>query len=168
MCPSLVLALLLLRNPLFNVWQYATGSPGIDYFILWSVPHALKTHALANIYAPDSQRDMASVLISESSSPQVSEAQRGATAINMRLYHNRVAVTGSPLVYALVGLTATGAYDKDLSRFTVASWLCFLGATLHLLSLRAGWRSRLLVSSRIDDNIFTTIQERCSATQHPQ
>jgi hypothetical protein len=128
--PSLVLALLLLLNPLFNVWQYATGSPGIDFFILWSVPHVLKTNAVPNIYAHDSQRDMASVLINESWSPQVSDAQRQATAINMQLYDNRVDVTGSPLVYALAGLTASGAYEKDLSRFTVASWLCFLGATL--------------------------------------
>lgn len=129
-CPSLVLALLLLLNPLFNVWQYATGSPGIDFFTLWSVPHVLKTNAVPNIYAPDSQRDMASVLINESSLPQVSDTQRQATAITAQLYDNRVDVTGSPLVYALVGLTASGAYEKDLSRFTVASWLCFLGATL--------------------------------------
>ncbi|MFI5353005.1 MAG: glycosyltransferase 87 family protein [Candidatus Binatales bacterium] len=128
--PSLVLALLLLLNPLFNVWQYATNSPGIDFFTLWGVPHVLKTNAVPNIYAADSQRDMASVLISESSSPQVSDAQRQATAITAQLYDNRVDVTGSPLVYALVGLTAGGAYEKDLSRFTVASWLCFVGATL--------------------------------------
>jgi hypothetical protein len=128
--PALVLAVLLLLNPLADVWQYATRSAGIDYFVLWSVPHVLKTNPIANIYAPDDQREMASVLIGESSSPQVSQAQRRATAINMQLDDNRVAVTESPLVFALVGLTAGGAYDKDLSRFTIASWLCFLGAML--------------------------------------
>jgi Glycosyltransferase family 87 len=119
-----------LLNPLADFWQYATRSAGIDYFVLWSVPHVLKTNPIANIYAPDDQREMASVLIGESSSPQVSQAQRRATAINMQLDDNRVAVTESPLVFALVGLTAGGAYDKDLSRFTIASWLCFLGAML--------------------------------------
>jgi hypothetical protein len=133
--PSLVLALLLLLDPLFTVWHYATRSSGIDFFILWSVPHVLKTHAVPNIYAPEGQRDIASVLISESSSPQVSETQRQATAINMRLYDNRVPAIDSPLVFALVGLTASGAYDKDLSRFTVVSWLCFVGATLILCQL---------------------------------
>ena len=128
--PSLALALLLLLNPLFSVWQYATRSPGIDFFILWSVPHVLKTHAVPNIYAPDGQRDIASALISESSSPQVSELQRVATNINMQLYGNRVPAIDSPLVFALVGLTASGAYDKDLTRFTIASWLCFVGAAL--------------------------------------
>jgi hypothetical protein len=127
--PSLLLALLLLLNPIFNVWQYATRGSGIDFFILWSVPHVLKTKTVANIYAPDGQQEIASVLISESSSPQVSQARRTATAINLQLYDNRVSVTGSPLVYALVGLTASGAYDKDLRRFAVASWICFLGAT---------------------------------------
>ncbi len=129
-CTSLVLALLLLLNPFFSAWQYATRSPGIDYFMLWSVPHVLKMRAVANIYAPDSQRDMASVLISESSSPQVSEVQRKATAINMQLYENRLPVVGSPLVLALVGLTASGAYDKDLIRFAITSWLCFILATV--------------------------------------
>jgi hypothetical protein len=135
MCPSLLLAILLLLNPVFNVWQYATRSPGIDYFILWSVPHVLKTQAVANIYARDSERDIAAVLIGESSLPQVSQTQRNATAINMQLYDNRVSVTGSPLIYAIVGLTSSGAYDKDLRRFMVASWLCFVGATLILCRL---------------------------------
>ncbi len=135
MCPSLLLAILLLLNPVSNVWQYATHSPGIDYFILWSVPHVLKTTFVQNIYARDGQQDMASVLIGESSAPQVSQTQRNATAINMQLYDNRISVTGSPLVYALVGLTSSGAYDKDLRRFMVASWLCFVGATLILCRL---------------------------------
>jgi hypothetical protein len=132
---SLMLAVLLSLNALFNFWQHTTGSSGIDFFVLWSIPHVRKTKAVSNIYAFDSQRDMASVLITESSSPQVSQAQREATAINMQLNDNRVAVTGSPLVYALVGLTASGAYEKDLSRFRVASWLCFLGAMLILCRL---------------------------------
>jgi hypothetical protein len=133
--PSLVLALLLLVNPLFNVWQYATRTPGVDFFTLWSVPHVLKANAVSNIYAADSQRQMASVLIGESSSPNASDAQRQATAITTQLYDNRLDVTGSPLVYALVGLTASGAYEKDLRRFAVTSWLCFLAATLILSRL---------------------------------
>ncbi len=133
---SLILALLLSLNALFQFWQYAaTQSSGIDFFVLWSIPHVLKTKALANIYAPDSQRDMASVLMTESSSPQVSKAQREATTTNLQLDNNRVAVTGSPLVYALVGLTASGAYETDLSRFRVVSLLCFLGAILILCRL---------------------------------
>jgi len=134
-CPSLILAVLLLVTALFNFWQYATRSPGIDFFVLWSVPHVCKTKAVANIYAPDSQRDMASVLITESSSPHVSQAQREATAINMHLNDNRVDAIGSPLVYALVGLTASDAYERDLGRFRAASLLCFLGATLILCRL---------------------------------
>jgi hypothetical protein len=128
--PSLLLALLFLLNPLFNVWQYATRRPGIDFFILWSVPHVLKSKPVANIYTHDGQREIASVLINESSSPEVSQVQRQATAVNMQLYDNRVSVTGSPVVYALVGLNSSGNYEKDLSRFTVASWLCFAMATL--------------------------------------
>lgn len=129
-CPSLVLALLLLLNPISNFWQYATRSAGIDYLVFWSVPHVLKTMDVANIYAGDGERKIASVLLSESSSPQTSQAQRKATEIDMRLGEDRVAITASPLLYALVGMTASGAYDKDLRRFAVASWLCFLGATL--------------------------------------
>lgn len=89
------MAVLLLLNALFNFWQYATRSSGIDFFILWSVPHVCKTKAVANIYAPDSQGDMASVLITESSSPQVSRAQREATATNMHLNDNRLDAIGS-------------------------------------------------------------------------
>jgi hypothetical protein len=132
---SLVFAILLLLNVLFNFWQNATRSSGIDFFVLWSIPHVQKTRAVANIYAPESQRDMASVLIAESLSPQISQAQREATTINMQLNDNQVAITGSPLVYALVGLTAGGAYERDLSRFRVASWLFFLGAMLILCRL---------------------------------
>ena len=128
--PALVLALLLLLNPLSEVWQYATRSAGIDYLLFWSVPHVLKTMDIANIYARDGEREIASVLIGESSLPQVSQAQRKATEIDMRLDESRVAITMSPLIFALVGMTAGGAYDKDLRRFTIASWLCFLGATV--------------------------------------
>ena len=128
--PSLVLALLLLLNPISNVWQYATRSAGIDYLVFWSVPHVLKTTDVANIYAGDGEREIASVLIGESSSPQVSQAQRRATAINMQLYDNQVPAMDSPLAFALIGLTASGVYEKDLRRFTVASWLCFLVATI--------------------------------------
>jgi hypothetical protein len=128
--PSLLLALLFLLNPVFNVWQYATRGYGIDYFALWSVPHVLQTKVVANVYTHDGQYEIASALIGESSSSHVSKAQRQATAINTQLYQDRVVVTGSPLLLALVGLTSSGDYDKDLSRFTVASWLCFVGATL--------------------------------------
>ena len=134
-CTSLMLAVLLLLNVLFNFWQYATSSPGIDFFVLWSVPHVWKTSAVANIYAPDNQKEMGSVLITESSSPQVSQAQREATAINMSLNDDRVDAIGSPLAYTLIGLTASGAYEKDLSRFRAASLLCFLGATIILCRL---------------------------------
>jgi len=132
---SLMLAFLLSLNAVFNFWQHDAHSSGIDFFVLWSIPHVWKTKAVANIYAADGQRDIASVLITESSSPQVSTAQREATAINMQLNDNRMAVTGSPLVYALVGLTASGIYEKDLSRFRFASFLCFLGGMLILCRL---------------------------------
>src|ERR1700688_398162 len=158
--PSFLLALLLLVSLLFNVWQYTTISPRFDFLVLWGVSHVLKKEAVTNIYAPDGQRAMASALISESSSPTVSDAERQAIAINAQLDGNRLNARGSPLVYALIGLTATGDYEKDRNHFTIASWLCFLGAMLiFCLTLQFSPVSTLLIVALFSSSFAALVQD---------
>jgi hypothetical protein len=60
---ALAIALLLLANAAVGRWNYVNAALNIDYFTLWSVPHALSSRTLSsgaapNIYLPETQRDI--------------------------------------------------------------------------------------------------------------
>src|ERR1700741_2373376 len=77
---SVILALLLLVHVGWIVWPSATNMATIDFLTFWSVPHAPSRKPIANIYSPDSQRDIASLAVKEARSPDASELQQQTTA----------------------------------------------------------------------------------------
>lgn len=62
---SLLLALLLLTNTLYDRWQHAVSTPAQDFFILWSVPRALTANPSIRLYTDAGERAMASTLKAE-------------------------------------------------------------------------------------------------------
>lgn len=96
----------------------------VDYLTLWAVPQTLASAPDRNFYSPDNQRLMATAARSGAASG--SRAHQLAMTVSDGFYQGRIDATGSPLAYALVGLTSTGDYDDDLDRFTIASLIAFV------------------------------------------
>ena len=137
---ALAIAVLLLVNAAVGRWNYANVALNIDYFTLWSVPHALSTSGLAgaitpDIYLPEIQRSMGSILREEAQSATVTPAQARVTTITSSLYDGRVDATGTPFTYALVGLFSTGDFERDAWRFQLFSLTCFVLAMTVLCRL---------------------------------
>jgi hypothetical protein len=137
---SLALALLLLMGIAAGRWTYMADALDIDYFTLWSVPHALTAKPFAHgrtpdIYDADVQRSLGSVLIEEAQAPSASPVQSRATAITSSLYGNRVDATGSPFAYGMTGLLSSGDFARDAWRFQLVSLVCFVGAIVALCRL---------------------------------
>ena len=133
--PPLFLALLLLVLSLFNHWQCAVTTPTTDFFTFWGVPLVLRSNPVTNIYDAENQRAIASALIEKAASPEISQKQKLATDITSRFYDRRVDATGSPFLYALVGILSTGDYEKDQRLFIILCFLCFIAAILLLCYL---------------------------------
>ena len=132
---SVILALLLLVHVGWIVWQSATNMPTIDFLTFWSVPHALSRKPIANIYSLDSQRDMASLTVTEARSPTATELQRQATAKITQLYGDRIDATGTPLLYTAIGWLSSGNFERDQKRFVFVCTLCLVLSMLVLKSV---------------------------------
>jgi hypothetical protein len=132
---ALPLASLVLAYALFDRWEFAVHTPTIDFFTFWSVPHSLSSDPVTNIYEPDGQRQLAIPLLREAESLPESDNQRRATIITARLYGGRVDVTGSPLLYSLVGWLSSGEYDHDQQRFLAISLISFVASIVLLCRL---------------------------------
>ncbi len=136
--PALALALLLLTHVLLVQWQRTAKSPMIDFYTLWSVPRALAIQPVDNIYAPSGQRQMASLLRQQATRSGISPSQQAAMDITSQLYQDRIDATGSPLIYATVGLLATGNYPLDRALFATLALACSI-SSLALLCLIVGY-----------------------------
>jgi hypothetical protein len=105
---------------------HATDTISVDYFTLWAVPATLSSVPDRDIYSHDNQRAMATAARAKATADTTSPAHKLVMGVSDQLYEGRIDATGSPLVYALVGLTSTGRYDDDLDRFTIASFIAFV------------------------------------------
>jgi hypothetical protein len=134
--PSFILTLLLLMSTMVFRWQASVGAPTIDFFTAWAVGQSLKNNPHANIYASETQRQMASVLQRNASLPDASMQQKLASSITSQLYANaKGQVTGSPFFYATLSLFSTGHYETDRIHFIVCSFLFFIAAIVLLCYL---------------------------------
>jgi len=129
---SLILAFLLLVHVGWIVWKSATNMPTIDFLTFWSVSHALSRRPIVNIYSPDSERDMASLAVTEARSPNASDLQRQATANVTQLYAGRIDATGTPFLYTAIGWLSSGNFGTDQKRFVFVCTLCLVLSMLVL------------------------------------
>jgi hypothetical protein len=134
--PEALAFLLLVHSALF-AWQYATQTPMVDFFVFWSVPHALSIKPVANIYTEEARHEMGAEMAAEAQAPSTQEVQRQATYANMQdsLHAGRVDSRGSPFLYTLIGLMSSGDYEADQKRFAIISGLCLAAAVAMLCYL---------------------------------
>ena len=123
------LAALMLLAALLHMSRRIGAQPTVDFFNLWSVPHALAARDIGNIYDHDDQRIMADALRHEATLSSASTAQRRTTAITAELYSGRVDALGSPVIYALVSALSSGTYERDQRRFV---WLLLCSFVLSM------------------------------------
>ena len=133
----MVLAILLLANAAVARWTYTKAALDIDYFTLWSVPHAVArlppAAQVPDIYTSAVQRDMGALLLEEARGLPRDSPQVRATQITASLYDGRVDATGTPFVYAIVGLLSSPDFAGDAAVFQFVSAVCFLIALGLLL-----------------------------------
>lgn len=158
--PAIALAALLVLHTALVVWPFAANSAAVDFFTFWSVPHAKSAVPSADIYSPDAQRAIASRLSSEAQSGAASRTQRRGTALLRELYGDRVDVTGSPLLYALVAGISGDSFEADAPRFMAFS-LIALGISVLLLCrvLEFGAVATLLFLAIIASNFSPVISD---------
>ena len=133
--PAILISLLLLLLSLLNHWQYAVTTPTTDFFTCWGIQLAYRSNPVENIYNAEDQRTLASVLIKKIEPWKSSKKLQVAEDLTSRFYDHRIGASGSPLLYALVGILSTGDYEKDQRNFTALCFLCFLAAMLLLCYL---------------------------------
>jgi len=130
-----ILALLLLVHAGWFVWESITSTTTIDFFMQWSVPHALARKPITNFYSEAGQRDIASVAMLEAASPGASRAQQQATEDVIRLNDGRIDAIGTPFLYTVFGSLSSGDFRTDQKRYMVACVLCLSLAILVLGNL---------------------------------
>jgi hypothetical protein len=132
---TMLLLILVLVHVGWIVWKSATNMPTIDFLTFWSVPHSLSRQPIANIYSPEAEREMGSLVLSDSQSPNASNLQRTAAARVMQLYAGRIDVTGTPFLYTAIGWLSSGKFDTDQKRFVSVCGLCLALSVLLLGSI---------------------------------
>jgi hypothetical protein len=133
--PSVIAAFLLLLHVGWVVSMSASNTPTVDFFTFWSVSHTLSRAPVANVYSPDNQRKIASVLVAEAQSSETSDLQRQATADVVHLYGGRIDVTGTPLLYMAIGGLSSGNFQTDQKRFEFVCASCLVLSMLILKHL---------------------------------
>ena len=127
---SVILASLLLIHTGWNVWRTATNTPAIDFFTFWSVPHARAQQPIADIYSTEGQNEMGQAMAVEARAHPPWILQRQATGAVLQLYGGRIDVTGSPLLYTVIGWISSGDYETDQRRFVL---LCTTSLAISVL-----------------------------------
>ncbi|NJL59845.1 MAG: DUF2029 domain-containing protein [Desulfobacteraceae bacterium] len=110
-------------------------NPIIDYFTAWSVPKALSVTNVANIYTSEDQKALGDVIRQHAESPLSSPHQVSASKTVTELYDGRIDATGTPFIYAVIGLSATGDYAKDRRNYIIFCLICFMLSLLILCRL---------------------------------
>lgn len=133
--PILWLTILLAANSILLYGYKIFENPLIDYFTAWSVPKALSVTKAADIYTPEDQKVLGDVIRQLAESPLSSPHQVSATKTIMELYEGRIDATGTPFVYAVIGLFSTGDYAEDRRNYIVCCLICFILSLLILCRL---------------------------------
>lgn len=131
----LLLTLLIAANSILFYGYKIFENPLIDYFTAWSVPKALSVTKAADIYTPEDQKALGDVIRQLAESPTASLHQTSATKTIMELYDGRIDATGTPFIYALIGLSASGDYAKDRRNYIIICLICFMVSLLILCRL---------------------------------
>lgn len=107
----------------------------IDYFSFWAVPHIVFTYPVNNFYETKDQNYMYQILKDMASLPESSFKQQLATKGLSMFHYDTLYATASPVLYTVIGLLSSGAYDSDQHIFLVVCFVSFIISILLLCNL---------------------------------
>jgi hypothetical protein len=119
---SIALAALLLA---YGSQAWRSPSPR-DFYQFWVPGQAVERLELGNVYSPEDRRRMADFFIADarqSGSPPYLAAARS---------RQRLELAGTPLLYSVFALTASGDFDRDYARFRWLSLAAYAGSLVAL------------------------------------
>ena len=134
--PIFAIGILLILDSGFNAWRHATGQRGTDYFVAWSVSQGLKNGPMVNLYTQEGRHELADRMKRLAYQQEASDRQRAVTKHVLSLYGGKIDTTGTPFLYAAIGMLSTGNYDQDYQNFVVLSlcaFVCSISIQCYLL-----------------------------------
>ena len=116
--PVLWAGILLTTYTLAGAWDYGRQYTGIDFYQQeWIVPRAVVEFGITDIYSDAGRRRMEQVFRDKATREEVGELhQRVARSIHTP-DRKQIDVTGTPLMYAVFRLFASGDYDRDFHAY---------------------------------------------------
>jgi hypothetical protein len=113
-------------------WQWAEAARSIDFFTVWSVPKVAAQRPGIDFYDEERRSALGRELRRAARARDVPPRLRAATESSLSINRGKLDATGSPFLYALVGLLSGGDYDVDRRRFLAVSLACLVAAVLLL------------------------------------
>jgi hypothetical protein len=124
----LPLSIVLALCGLYTRWQHADAARSIDFFTVWSVARVAVQRPGIDFYDEEQRsalgRDLRRAARARSVPPRLRASMESSLSIN----REKLDATGSPFLYALVGLLSSGDYDVDRRRFLAVSLGCLVMA----------------------------------------
>lgn len=127
--------LLIVESAVFSS-RWGINNPGIDFFTFWSVSQSIKNNPTADYYSDQGRQELGEEIWRLANEQDVRVKQRTATNHVLRIYDGKVDTTGTPLMYAAVGILSAGNYDRDHRNFILLSLIAFvisIGIQCHFL-----------------------------------
>jgi hypothetical protein len=127
---------------LLRAWEYAEPSAGMDFYQFWLAGQELASSESPRLYQIEGHQSLGVESVRRARrSPEDSRTRRASD-----YWGTNLLLTGSPLLYSFFGLTGSGEYDRDLSRYKIFSLIAGAGSCLVLCHLFGYSRVRSLVA----------------------
>ena len=130
--PLLLIALLIAASSLAGRWQASGRVSGRDFLHYWAVPHVMSLQRLDNIYSVTGREEIDRVLMREAALPDISERQKVATAMSLRIDEGVIDTIATPFLFSVFGLFSSGDYERD---YRIYAFVCLICYTLAIITL---------------------------------
>lgn len=131
--PILFLVLVLCSVGVY--WQKTLSYPPIDFCTQWAAAQKATPHQPSNIYTDEVQRELGDRLWVTARKQNSSQILQESSAVVLNLYQGKVAATGTPFLYALIGWLFSNDFEQAAVVFRVVCFLAFLLAHIIFTSL---------------------------------
>jgi hypothetical protein len=121
---NLILSILVVFS-LAGAWLYTEPYAGHDYYVAWVAADAVKNDTPHNLYDLNTRYKLAVLYRNKADAQQNAPRQKRVSK-----GHARLPMTATPFMYWVIGLLATGDYEKDLTRWQHLSLFLFTASVL--------------------------------------
>jgi uncharacterized membrane protein SirB2 len=123
--PSAFILTALLILAIAGLWQFAEATAGEDYYTAWVAADSIESDSRSYVYAGESRAQLAKQY--KRKAMKTEEAPR---LRSLATEHKKLWFTGSPFLYAVIGLLSTGDFEVDHSVWQALSLISFVAGVL--------------------------------------